>query len=638
MASTLDTTLSSPQSLRGLTNQLVAVRRHADRLRKLSDGSLQVVACALRESFARADSLLATVTEGLGLSVEALRRTVGVELYDVQLMASLATSLGNVAEMQTGEGKTFSVAPAAILSALRGNAVHVATPNAYLAERDYALLSPVFEVLGISAGLIGDSNTATAAKKAAYDCEVTYATGFDLGFDYLRDQAAKQTTTHGPLGVELLRRLRGATMSGRSTIQRGHPMAIVDEIDHVLLDDAGSPLILCDAPQGSAEDAEVCQLARRLVDGSLVDGLVKGEHFHLNMAGTVSLTESGHQRIHARELAIPVKKLLRPWSEYVQQAIRARFCFHRDEQYVCDQQQIQIIDGSTGRIFSDRTWSEGLHQAIEAKEGLAISSERSIIAQVTRQRYFRNYRSLAGMTGTAVGCEAEFRKIYNLRIWEIPRRLPCQRKLYPPRAFTDAEAKYAAIAEEVGTMHRTGRPILIGTRTIVESDLMAALLRQRRLPFQLLNGRQDAEEAAIIADAGKRNAITIATNMAGRGTDIRLHQDVKSLGGLHVIVAAPNELQRVDRQLVGRCARQGDAGSARTYISADDDLIRIHGPWLEQPLKNCADRHGELQIDISQRLRKVQQLVERKQSSARLQLMQQDLARESLFSRLAGHL
>ncbi|MCA9161171.1 MAG: hypothetical protein KDA72_22725, partial [Planctomycetales bacterium] len=242
-------------------------------------------------------------------------------------------------------------------------------------------------------------------------------------------------------------------------------------------------------------------------------------------------------------------------------------------------------------------------------------------------RYFRIYRKLAGMTGTAVGCEAEFRKIYNLKIWEIPRRMPCQRKLYPPRAFANVEAKYTAIAEDASAMHRTGRPILIGTSTIVESELMAALLRQRRLPFQLLNGRQDAEEAAVIAEAGKKNAITIATNMAGRGTDIRLDQDVKSLGGLHVIVAAPNELQRVDRQLIGRCARQGDEGSAQTFVSADDDLIRIHGPWLERPLRNCADRHGELQIDISQRLRNVQQLVERKQSSARLQLMQQDLAR-----------
>ncbi len=632
MPNAIEPATSSPQTLRGLAKQFEDVRRHADRLRKLNDACLQSAADELRESFARADAPLATVTEGLGLSVEALRRSIGVELYDVQLMAALATSLGNVAEMQTGEGKTFSVAPAAILSALRGNAVHVATPNAYLAERDYALLSPVFEVLGISAGLIGDSNASLDAKKAAYDCEVTYATGFDLGFDYLRDQAAKQTTTHSPLGVELLNRLRGASMSARSTIQRGHPMAIVDEIDHVLLDDAGSPLILCNAPHGNAEDAEACQLAC-----SLVDGLVKGEHFHLNMTGTVRLTESGSQRIHAREVAIPVKTLLRPWSEYLQQAIRARYCFHRDEQYVLDQQQIQIIDGSTGRIFSDRTWSEGLHQAIEAKEGLAISSERSILAQVTRQRYFRNYRRLAGMTGTAVGCEAEFRKIYNLKIWEIPRRVPCQRKLYPPRAFANVEAKYMAIAEEASAMHRTGRPILIGTRTIVESELMAALLRQRRLPFQLLNGRQDAEEAAVIAEAGKKHAITIATNMAGRGTDIRLHPDVRSLGGLHVIVAAPNELQRVDRQLVGRCGRQGDEGSARTYVSADDDLIRIHGPWLERPLRNCSDRHGELRIDISQRLRKVQQLVEREQSSARLQLMQQDLARETLFSRLTDH-
>jgi preprotein translocase subunit SecA len=621
--------MSSPQSLKGLANQLVDVRRQADRLRKLSDAGLQSAACALRESFARTDAPLSTVTEGLGLAVEALRRSVGVELYDVQLMAALATSLGNVAEMQTGEGKTFSVAPAAILSALRGNAVHVATPNGYLAERDFALLSPVFDVLGISTGLSGDSNSSPASKKSAYDCEVTYATGFDFGFDFLRDQAAQQTKSHLALGTELLNKLRGQSKTGRPTIQRGHWLAIIDEIDHVLLDDAGSPLILCDAPQGTAQDADACRLACRLVHE-----LVQGEHFQLDLTGSVSLTLKGNQRIHAHEVAIPLKQLQRPWGEYVQQAIRASFCFQRDVHYVLEQQQVQIIDGSTGRIFSDRTWSEGLHQAIEAKEGLPISNERAVIAQVTRQRYFRNYRRLAGMTGTAVGCEAEFRQIYNLKIWEIPRRLPCRREIYPTRAFAHAAAKWLAIAEDAATIHRSGQPVLIGTRTILESELMAALLRQRRLPFQLLNGRQDAEEAAVIAAAGQKYAITIATNMAGRGTDICLSVDVKNCGGLHVIVAAPNELQRIDRQLVGRCARQGDTGSARTYVSADDDIIRIHGPWLERPLVRCADRQGEVHIDILRQLRKVQELVERKQSSARLQLMQRDLARESLFSKL----
>lgn len=632
-ASTVTSTLlSSARSVRGLANEIAEIRRRAAELRIQSDTGLKSAALTLRESFSRDESSRATIIAGLGLSVEALRRAVGIELYDVQIMAALATSLGNIAEMQTGEGKTFSVAPAAILSALRGNAVHVATPNSYLAHRDHALLNPVFERLGITAGLVGDSNSSLESKKQAYDCEVTYATGFDLGFDYLRDQAAKRNTTLGPLGVELLNQLSGVTATGRSTLQRGQLMAIVDEIDHVLLDDAGSPLILCEAPDGEASDADACRLACRLAHG-----LVQGEHFRLELSGLVHLTELGNHRIHAGDVCIPVKQLQRPWSEYVQQAIRAKYCFDRDVHYVINDRQVQIVDGSTGRIFSDRTWSEGLHQAIEAKESLCISSERAIIAQVTRQRYFRNYRMLAGMTGTAVGCEAEFQRIYNLRIWPIPRRVPCRRVVHRTRAFADAEAKWLAIAEEVATVHRSGRPVLIGTRTILESELMSALLQQRRLPFQLLNGKQDAEEAAVIAEAGKQAAITIATNMAGRGTDIQLTNDVKSNGGLHVIVAAPNELERVDRQLVGRCARQGDEGSARTYVSADDDLIRIHGPWLERPMRYGMNRQGELPFDMTPRLRKVQQLVHRAQSSARLQLMQQDLTRESLFSRLADH-
>ena len=236
------------------------------------------------------------------------------------------------------------------------------------------------------------------------------------------------------------------------------------------------------------------------------------------------------------------------------------------------------------------------------------------------------------MTGTAVGCEREFRNIYELQIWNIPRRVACRRQLYPLRAFTDAAAKWLAIVDEVIDIHRSGRPILIGTRTIVDSETMAELLHQRGLPFQLLNGKQDAEEAAIIAEAGKRSAITIATNMAGRGTDIRLGDDVKNLGGLHVIISAPNELERIDRQLVGRCARQGDPGSARTYVSADDDLITSHGPWLQRPLRRCADRHGELQFDISRRLRRVQQLMERSRSAARTALMKRDMARETLLT------
>lgn len=629
MLHTLDRVLGRHPALRTWSRHCSDLRQQASGLKQLSDPALLQAADDVRESFARGSEPQSAVTLGLALAVEALNRTLGIELYDVQLMAAWALSFGSVAEMQTGEGKTFSIVPAAVVAVLRGQSVHIATPNAYLAERDFSLLRPAYETLGVSVGLLGDSSTAIALKNAAYDCEITYGTGFEFGFDYLRDQALQQLPARQPLGVTLLDRLRGGVKTGRASIQRGHQMAIVDEVDNVLLDDAGSPLILCDATQGAAEDTEACLVAR-----SLVPKMAHQGHFVIEPTGTICLTDAGTRFIHSPAISIPVKQLRRPWSEYVQQAIKAELILRREVHYIVTGSEIQIVDGSTGRIFPDRTWSDGLHQAIEAKEGLPITNERSVIAQITRQRYYRIYESLAGMTGTATGCEREFRKIYNMQTWRIPRRVACRRKVYPLRAFSSADAKWEAMAGEVVAIHRTGRPILIGTRTILDSEKMAFALSRLKLPHVLLNGRQDAQEADIIRRAGSKGVITIATNLAGRGTDILLSSEIKDSEGLHVIVSEPNELQRVDRQLIGRCARQGDPGSARTFVSAEDALIRMHAPWLERPMRRCADRRGELQLNLASRLWSIQQRVERRQAAARMELMKRDLARESLLSQM----
>ncbi len=626
---------------RAVKSLLADVRLHLERLRHISDGHLLDAAEAVRESFARAADgdadPAATKTLALALAAEAVRRTRNVELYDVQFMAALALTENSVAEMATGEGKTYAAFPAAVMASFQGNRSHVVTTNSYLAQRDFELLAPAYQALGLTVGLLGDHNAAPEAKIATYNCDVAYGTGFDFGFDFLRDQAAARSDNSKPLGQDLLEKLRGrreptAGGANRKSIQTGHQVAIIDEVDHVLLDDAGSPLILCNAPEGEAEDAQAVKLAR-----SLIGQLSSQVHFNVWNESRVKLTDAGLERIHAADVPIPVKQIRRPWAEYMEQALRAELIFRRDVHYLVDEEEIRIIDGSTGRIYSDRSWNDGLHQAIEAKENVRITDERSAIAQVTRQRYFRMYRRLSGMTGTAIGCEKEFQLVYGLGVRRIPPRLPCRRTMLPPRVFSDGECKRNAICEDVQANHRRGRPILIGTRTIRDSELLADRLQARGLVFQMLNGRQDAEEAAVIARAGALGTITIATNLAGRGTDICLPDEVKSLGGLHVIISEPNELERVDRQLVGRCARQGDPGSAQLYASVEDPLIAVHGSWLAGPIRQGA-RNGELHMDISQRLRSIQHLNERKYAAARYQLMKRDLARESLLSRISGKL
>lgn len=616
------------RSKRQIQAAIEDTRNACELLSKLSDRELRDRADATRESIAGKPTA-EHFSQSIALAAEALRRAVGVELYDSQLQAARAVATGQVAEMQTGEGKTFSVAPAAVSAVLHGQAVHVVTPNSYLAERDFRLLSPAFEVLGLTTGLLPEFDGSAEEKKAAYDCDITYGTGFDFGFDFLRDQTSQQPGEEARkrLGDRLLEKL-SRNDPGVQQMQRGHEMAIVDEVDNVLLDDAISPLILCDIPPGEASDADACTLAQ-----ALVSQLQPFKHFEIEARGSVGLTADGEQFIHADDVPIPFKQLRRPWSEYVQQALTAEHVLDRGVHYLLDDAEIRIVDTSTGRIFTDRSWSEGLHQAIEAKEHLPISNERAVLAQITKQRYFRLYQRLAGMTGTAVGCEREFQSVYGLRIATIPRRRPCLRQIEPMRVFSGSEAKWQAIAEDVAQIHRYGRPILIGTRTIADSHRMATFLESLGIDFQLLNGTQDAEEAEIVGAAGEAFAVTISTNLAGRGTDIQLDEHSRDLGGLHVIVSEPNELERVDRQLIGRSARQGDPGSARTYLSPEDALIRLHGPWLAAPIQRCAQQ-GELHIDITRKLARVQSMVERRQASARMQLIRRDLARESLLSRM----
>ena len=560
----------------------------------------------------------------LALSREAIRRVLGMNLYDVQILAANALIHRRVAQMQTGEGKTVSAAPAAVYGGILCGGTHVATPNSYLAERDYEQLRPVFELLGLSVGLLKTDQP--AEKNDVYACDITYGPGYEFGFDYLRDQLIlKQRASEAP-GTNLLNTLRGREEI-MPTQTRGLNYSVIDEIDNVLVDDASSPQVLSEFQPGTASDAEAVQLAQRLAAT-----LSSEIHFIEPSPNHIRLTDTGIQFVHDSDLPIPVEQLLRPWTKYVEAALRARHLFHLNIHYILDNEEVKIVDESTGRIFEDRSWQAGLHQAIQAKESVTITPESLPLAQITRQRFYRLYKHLSGMTGTAEACKAELNSIYRLEICTIPLRAPSRRILMPWRVFDSADRKWEAIADSVLDIQRTGRPVLIGTRTIHESLVVADYLSRRNVDFDLLNGRQDADEADVVSHAGAPGSITIATNLAGRGTDIKLTDEVRNLGGLHVIVTECHASVRIDRQLVGRCARQGDPGSAQTFASADDWLLKTHGPWLAKSIRQISV-NGEVNLNLEQKFRAIQMTIERQEFAQRMDLMRSSEEQNKILQR-----
>ena len=604
------------------------IRALADSLNAVTSDQLIAEVGFVRRELARGQSPSEPhlLVAGLALACEALRRSVRVTLYDVQLLATMAMSRKCVVQMQTGEGKTLVAITAALHLSLTGRGVHVVTPNAYLAQRDQNLAAQIAEALGISVALLPEKEE-SEKKRSAYDCDITYGTGSEFGFDYLRDQLTLRQQARLQLGEQLLRNLEPGAPTRRITMQRGLAYAIVDEADSVLIDDAGSPLVLSFGTNEPAPDTQAHLTAREL---AVV--LKAGEEYILEPAsGRLALTEAGIQRCHAADVAIPVLQLVRPWTEYVQQALRARFLFRRDVDYVIQEDEVRIVDETTGRIFEDRSWQDGLHQAIEASQGLLITSEKYSVAQVTKQRFFRLYEHLSGMTGTAIGCERELQDVYRMSVEEIPLRVRSQRVLLPIRFFGTGQAKFESIAAAAVAMRQQNRAVLIGTRSISDSEVLAKLLAGQDIPFQLLNGLQNADEAEIVSQAGQPGAITIATNLAGRGTDIVLDSAVRARGGLHVIVGECQTSARMDRQLIGRCARQGDPGSAQMFASADDSLLTCHGPWLAAALRREADAAREVHSEFSVQLRRIQSAAERRQYAARIEMLRRDMARDTLL-------
>ncbi len=549
---------------RRLARAAAMAARHGSAVAGAADAPMAAagaVRTALRDGF---------TSDAVGRTFALLRvvatRQLGMTPYDVQLMAAYAMLRGRMAELATGEGKTLSAALTAATAALAGRMVHVVTVNDYLAARDHAQLTPFYRALGLSCGLV-ISGQKPAARRAAYACDIVYTSNKELVFDYLRDQMRRRASA-GALHTRLAR-LNGRGGHEDGLVMRGLDFAIVDEADSVLIDEARTPLIISDTAPGGV-DHDACHDALRIVAT-----LAEGVDFTVDRsARRIDVTQAGQLRVGDLSATLGgawESTLSR--SELVMQALTARLLFHRDEHYLVREGKVTIIDEYTGRVMPDRFWNDGLHQMIEAKEGCAPSRLRASVARITYQRFFARYLHLCGMSGTLAEVTRELRTVYGMDVARIPTHHRNRRRTEPTIVVRTAEAKWHAIVARATALAAEGRAVLIGTRSVAASEQASVLLRSLDVPHSLLNAAQDAEEAAVIARAGMAGCVTIATNMAGRGTDIKLAPGVSERGGLAVILSDRHDAARIDRQLAGRGARQGDAGSFLQVLSLEDALM-----------------------------------------------------------------
>ena len=518
-------------------------------IKVLSDEELCAKTDEFKARLLEGETLDDLLPEAFAVVREASVRTLGMRHFDVQLMGGMVLHHGRIAEMKTGEGKTLVATLAAYLNALEGKGVHIVTVNDYLASRDAQWMGQIYEFLGLTVGVIVHGLD-SAQRREAYGADITYGTNNEFGFDYLRDNMA---------------------ISKDNLVQRELNYAIVDEVDSILIDEARTPLII----SGQADKPTDLYYTVAKV----IPRLKNEEDFNIDeKANVVTLTEEGVAKV---ERMLGVSNLYDDenieMSHHVNQALRAHVLMKRDRDYVVNDGQVVIVDEFTGRMMLGRRFSEGLHQAIEAKEGVKIERESQTLATITFQNYFRMFKKLAGMTGTAATEEMEFRKIYGLSVVEIPTNEPMIRTDCPDIVYRTEKGKIDAVVEEVEELHKKGQPVLVGTISIEKSELLSDLLKRRGIPHQVLNAKYHEKEAEIVAEAGQMGSVTIATNMAGRGTDIVLGDGVTALGGLHIIGTERHESRRIDNQLRGRAGRQGDPGSSRFYVSLEDDLMRLFG-------------------------------------------------------------
>ncbi|MBV8172131.1 MAG: preprotein translocase subunit SecA, partial [Candidatus Eremiobacteraeota bacterium] len=549
----------------GNDREVARLRRNVGRInalepqmQALSDEQLAASTPALRERLHAGETLDELLPEAFALVREAGRRTLGMRHFDVQLIGGMVLHEGKVAEMRTGEGKTLVATLAVYLNALQGNGVHVVTVNDYLAKRDAEWMGPIYRALGLSVGII-QHFMPPVERREAYACDVTYVTNNEAGFDYLRDNMAPHIDY---------------------CVQRRLWYAIVDEVDSILIDEARTPLIISGSPEavlgpGYRDPSHLYERFAR----QIMPQLTKDEDYTVDeKMHAVPITEKGVAKV---ERLVGLQNLYDPanleMAHQLQAALKAKELFRKDEQYVVKDGEIIIVDEFTGRLMYGRRYSDGIHQAIEAKEGIKVKSEDQTLATITFQNYFRLYKKLAGMTGTAKTEEREFREIYGLDVISIPTNVGVRRKDFDDVVYNHEDGKFRAVINEIIEMNKAGRPVLVGTRSIEKSERLSGMLSKRGIDHNVLNAKYHEKEAEIIKDAGLLGKVTIATNMAGRGVDIKLGEGVPELGGLHIIGTERHESRRIDNQLRGRSGRQGDMGSSRFYCALDDELMRIFG-------------------------------------------------------------
>lgn len=535
------------KSLRPIVQKINALE---PQMQELADTELAPTLASYKERVMNGESLNKILPEVFALVRETSLRILGMRHYDVQLMGGITLHQGKIAEMKTGEGKTLMATLPVVLNTLTGKGVHVVTVNDYLAKRDSEWMGKLYQALGLTCGVIVHG-LSDEERQEAYNCDITYGTNNEFGFDYLRDNMK---------------------FYAKDMVQRGHNFAIVDEVDSILIDEARTPLIISGAAQESTN--------LYLQMNELTKYLKRDEHFTVDeKTRSALLTEDGVNKI---EEILRIDNLFDPSSislqHHVLQALRANHCYQRDVDYmVTADKKVVIIDEFTGRPMEGRRFGDGLHQALEAKEKVKIESENQTLASITYQNYFRMYEKLAGMTGTAQTEAVEFMEIYGLETITVPTNKPMIRKDYPDIIYRTQKEKFAAITNSIKELHQKGQPVLVGTISIETSEYLSGILKKMGIPHNVLNAKYLAEEAQIVAEAGQKGRVTIATNMAGRGTDIKLGEGVEELGGLHILGTERHESRRIDNQLRGRSGRQGDSGSSRFYLSLEDNLMRIFG-------------------------------------------------------------
>ncbi|ODV54823.1 accessory Sec system translocase SecA2 [Lysinibacillus fusiformis] len=546
-----------------------------------SDAELREMTFIFKNQLEQGEPITSIIPDAFAVVREASKRVLGMRHFDVQLIGGLVLTEGNIAEMPTGEGKTLVASLPSYVRALEGKGVHVITVNDYLAKRDFELVGQIHRFLGLTVGLNIPMMEADE-KKEAYNADITYGVGTEFGFDYLRDNMA---------------------YSLADKVQRPYHFAIIDEVDSVLIDEAKTPLIIAGKMPSNDELHRIAAMVAKRFK--------KDEDYDFDdETKATSLTDKGIEKVEA---AFNVDNLYdlehQTLFHYVIQAVRAHVMFERDVDYIVKDDKIELVDMFTGRILEGRSLSDGLHQAIEAKEGVTITDENKSMAQVTIQNYFRMYPKLSGMTGTAKTQEKEIREVYGMEVIQIPTNRPRQRVDQPDIIFSTQEAKYKYVAAEAKKRHDKGQPILIGTTSILQSETVAEHLKKEKLTFQLLNAKTVEQEVELISQAGQKGRITVATNMAGRGTDIMLGDDVHELGGLYVIGTEKHESRRVDNQLRGRSGRQGDVGESRFILSIEDDMFRRYAKEEVEKFsaKMVVDEQGIIQN------KEVQELIDRTQ-------------------------